>query len=189
MPTERKIAQVVDLEERLSRCSIAVATNPTGLDVNTLNDLRRRLREKGIEYRMVKNNLAHMAAGKAGVPQLTEVVQGPTALAFGYDNPAIVAAALEEYIRSTRSSMAIRGGLLGHRIISSAQVATLATLPPREQLVAQVMGQLQAPIAGLVGQLQAPLQRLVNALIGPVSQITLLLYQRLGQLRAQQREG
>lgn len=189
MPTEKKFSQVRELQERLSRCTIAVATDPTGLGVNALNDLRRRLKEREVEYRVVKNTLTYLAGEAAGVPHLSQAVQGPTALAFGYQDPTEAAAALEDYIRATRSPLTIRGGIMGSRALTAANVSTLATIPPREQLVGQVLGQLQVPVATLMGQLQAPLQKLLATLHAPLSQLAFLLQERAGQMGAQEEDS
>ena len=185
MPTEKRIAQTQDIQDRLSRCTIAVATDPTGLTVNVLNDLRRRLRERGVEYRIVKNTLTHLAADGAQLPHLKDSVQGPTALAFGYGDPVQTAAALEEYVRTTRVQLPIRGGILGRRSLGQADVATLATLPSREVLASRVLGQLQAPVSNLMTQLESPIQGLLGVLNGPISNLTSLLQQRGKQLESE----
>lgn len=185
MPTEKRISQVQEIQDRLNRCTIAVATDPTGLTVNVINDLRRRLRERGVEYRFVKNTLTYLAADGADLPHLKSAVQGPTALAFGYDDPAQTAAALEEYVRTTRVQLSIRGGILGKRLLTAAEVSSLATLPPREVLVGRVLSQLQTPVASLMGQLQAPLQGLLSTLNGPVAALTTLLEQRAQQIQSE----
>ena len=174
-----------ELKDKLTRCSIAVATNPTGLSVNIINDLRRSLRERNVEYRVVKNTLAYIAADEVERPELKEVVQGPTALAFGYGNPVDVAQALEEFIRASRSALTIRGGLLDRRVLKPRDVSTLATLPPREQIVARLLGQVQAPIARLLGQVQAPMVGLVTTLRGPLAGLSVVLQQRAQQIQDQ----
>ena len=176
---------VEQLREKLARCTIAVATDYTGMGVNAMTDFRSHMRQKNVEYRVIKNTLTYLAADSAGKPQVKEIVQGPTALAFGYDDPMQVAKALAEYIRTSRSPMTIRGAVLGERTLTPAQVSTLATLPPREQLVAQLAGQAQVPLVRLVTQLQAPIQRLINMLNGPLVSLATLLNQRVGQLRSQ----
>ncbi len=185
MPTEKRIAQTAEIQDRLNRCTIAVATDPTGLSVNVLNDLRRRLRERGVEYRVVKNTLTYLAADGAELGHLKESVQGPTALAFGYDDPVQTAIALDEYVRTTRVQLPIRGGILGQRSLSSADVSSLATLPSREVLAGQVLGQLQAPVANLMTQLEAPLQGLLGILNAPIANLASLLQQRGKQLEGE----
>ncbi len=182
MPTDRKIQQVAQIKERLERCSIAVSTNPTGLDANDMNELRRRLRERDVEYRIVKNTLTYIAAEEASKPHLRNVVNGPTGLALGYDDPRLVAQTLEEFIRATRSPLAIQGALLNTRALSAEEVHTLAGLPSQEVLLSQLLGQIQHPISRLVGQLQAPINGLVNTLSATIGGLGNVLQQRIQQL-------
>lgn len=186
MPTQKNKDLVEELKEMLASCTITVATDFTGLDVNAINELRHSMREKEIEYRVVKNTLTYLAADATENPELKEIVQGPTALAFGYSDPAQVAKALEEYIRVNRSTLTIRGAVMGRRSLSSSEVTTLSNLPSKEQLVAQFLGQLQAPLAHLAGQLQAPISRLLNVLNGPLVSLDILLQQRVQQLSSQE---
>ena len=186
MPTKKKMDMVEELKDKFSRCTIAVATDYTNLPMNTLTDLRQRMREKDIEYRVVKNTLTYIAADSSGRPEIKEIVQGPTALAFGYKEPEVVAKALDEYIRVNRSSLTIRGAVLDGRKLSREEVVTLSHLPPKSELVAQLLGQMQSPLASLVGQLQAPIARLLTVLNGPLASLTTVLQQRAEQLRAQQ---
>ena len=104
MPTQAKIDKVSELKEKLEKCSIAVTANYSNIPVNEMTELRRRTREAGFEFLVIKNNLMSLAADAADLPQLKEIMQGPTAIAFGYDEPVDVAKTLHEYIRSTRSS-------------------------------------------------------------------------------------
>ena len=184
MPTKRKINQVGELKDRLSRCSIAVSTNPTNLDANEMNELRRKLRERNVEYRIVKNTLTYIAADEAGRPKLKEVVQGPTGLAFGYEDPTEVAKALEEFIRTARSSLSIQGALLDQRVLSPQEVSTLATLPSKGEILASLLGQMQSPIVRLVSQLQTPIVGLVTTLRGPLGGLSIVLQQRARQLES-----
>jgi len=183
MPTEKKRKQVEEIKERLSRCTIAVATDYLGLSANEMTDLRKRLREQGIEYRVIKNTLAWVAADQAGKPAVKSVVQGPTALAFGYGDPVGVARALDDYIRSTRSILAIRGAEMGGRVLSPQDVSTLVRLPSREVLIARLVGQMQGPLAGLVGALNSPLNGLVGILSAPLTALSSLLRARIQQMQ------
>ena len=185
MPTKKKMELVEQLTEKFNQCTIAVATNYSGLPVNTMTELRQKMREKGVEYRVVKNTLVYLAADAAHKPQIKEIVQGPTALAFGYQEPAAVAKALEEYIRVNRSALTIRGAVLDGRTLVSAEVVTFANLPPKTELVAQLVSQVRLPLVTLLGQLQAPMLRLVTVLNGPLASFTVLLQQRAQQLKSQ----
>ena len=186
MPTSKKIEQVENLKDKINRCIITVATDYTGLGVNSMTELRQKMREKEIEFRVVKNTLTYLAADSAQVPQFKEIVQGPTALAFGYKDPVEVAKALEEYIRVNRSPLSIRGAFFEGRPLTAAQVTSLANLPPRAELLAKLMGQVQLPAVALLSQLQAPMSRLLGTLNAPLSSLANLLQQRAEQLRSQQ---
>ncbi len=164
MPTEKKIQAVEELRRWIERSTIAIATDYSGSPVSSITDLRRALREKGMEFHVVKNTLAYIAADAAGKPAVKEIVQGPTGIVFGYGDPAESAKVLTEFIRSTRSTLKVRGGALNGRVLTPDQVEALATLPSREELVARLLGQLQAPIASLMYILNAPMSGLARAL-------------------------
>ena len=186
MPTQRKMDQVEELKQKFTECTIIVATDYTGLSVNAMTDLRRKMRENNVEYRVVKNTLTYLAADAAGRPQIKDIVQGPTCLAVGYQDPIEVAKALEEYIRVNRSPLTIKGAVFEGRILTPDQVLALPKIPPKEQLVAQLLGQMQSPLIIFMGQLQSPLYRLLRTLNGPLTLFANLLQQRAEQLKAQQ---
>ena len=172
MPTDKKRKQVEDLMQRLQRFRIAVATNPTGLSVSAITELRRRLRERGIEYKVVKNRLALIAADQSGKPEFKELLEGPTAIAFGYDEEVQdVAKVLSEYIRATRSPLQLRSGLLDGQVLTPQQIQVLASLPSKNELISKLLGQLQSPITGLVNVLSAPMRGLATTLQRRVEQV------------------
>jgi large subunit ribosomal protein L10 len=189
MPTKKKMELVEELREKFSRCTIVLATDYTGLNVNAMTDLRRQMRDKNLEYRVVKNTLAYLSADSADRAEIKDIVHGPTAIAFGYDDPIPVAKAVEEYIRVNRSVLAIRGAVVDRRVLSPSEVTVLCNLPPRDVLVAQFMGQVQTPLAALLGQLQSPLRGLHTVLSGPLTSLVILLQQRAEQLKAQEQHG
>ena len=172
MPTPRKIDRVTVLKEKLERCTIALTADYTGISVNEMVDLRRRMRAAGVEFTVVKNTLMELAADAAQRPQIKEIVQGPTVVAFGYDDPLDVAKAVAEYTRTARSTLAVRGAVLENGpVLPPADVNRLATLPSKPQLVANLMGQLQSPIQRLAGVLNGPLQNLGSLLQARVNQL------------------
>ncbi len=176
MPTQRKIDRVEELKEKLERSTITLTTSYTGISVNEMTDLRRRMREAGVEFTVVKNTLMQLASDQAQRPNVKEIVQGPTAVALGYDDPLDVAKAVTEYIRTARSTLAIQGAVLGDGpAMDSAEVNRLASLPPKPQMVAT-----------LLGQLQSPAQRLLGALNGPLTNLGGLLQARIRQLEGQE---
>lgn len=174
MPTQEKIDRVQELKDKLERSTITVTTDYTGITVNEMTDLRSRMRSAGVEFTVVKNTLMYLASEEAQRPNVKEIVQGPTAVALGYDDPLDVAKAVSDYIRTSRSALAIRGAVMGDGpVMSAADVARLAALPPKPQLVANLLGQLQSPIQRLLGVLNGPLvnlDRLIQARITQLEQ-------------------
>lgn len=171
MPTDRKVQAVRDITEWLDGATIVISTSYTGLPVADLTSLRRTLREKEIRYKVVKNTLAYIAAENAGRPELKEIIQGPSAIAFGYGEPTDPAKALSEFIRETRSPLKIHGAVLDGRVLDGGQVEQLASLPSKDELVAQMLSRMQSPIAGLVNVLNGPISGLARVLQGRIDQI------------------
>ncbi|MGB6872736.1 MAG: 50S ribosomal protein L10 [Dehalococcoidia bacterium] len=164
MLREKKVQIVSSLADDLSRSTIIIATNYQGLLAKQMAELRNALAKAGVEYHVVKNTLVYRAADHAGKPQLRDIIEGPVALAFGYDDIVNTAKALNQYIKSAALSLQIRGGLLGDRILLPEEVISLANLPSREVLISKLIGQLQAPIGTLHNILNLPLQGLLNVL-------------------------
>ena len=174
MPTQVKLDRVDELKDKLERCSIAVSTNYAGIGVNDITDLRRRMRTAGVEFTVVKNNLMKLACDASQMPQAKTIVEGPTAIAFGYEDPTVVPKTLAEYIRTSRLPLDIQGAVMeGGVILPASDVTRMATLPDKPQLVAT-----------LLGQMQAPLQRLLGIMNGPVRSLGGLMQARIQQLEA-----
>jgi large subunit ribosomal protein L10 len=159
-----KVAAVEEIVEQLNGASMAVLTDYRGLTVAQIADLRRQLRQAGVELHVVKNTLARLAAQKTGKEALLPSLVGPTAMAFGSGDPSAMSKMLTDVIRTQRLPMTIRGALLGDRMLGSAEVTILATLPSRDELLSQLLGTVQAPIANFVGVLNATLQSLVGVI-------------------------
>jgi large subunit ribosomal protein L10 len=172
LPTPAKIDRVDELKGKLERSSIVVTANHTNIPGNEMTELRRRTRAAGVEFMVVKNTLMHLAADAAQRPQVKEIVQGPTAIAFGYDDPVDVARALHDYIRATRSALAIQGAVLADGpALPPRDVERLAALPPKPQLVANLLMQIQAPLYRLLAVLNGPLQNLDGLLQARIRQL------------------
>jgi len=161
---EQKAEQVELLTEKLKKARVAVLTDYRGLTVSQIQDLRGKLRTGDVEYRVVKNTLARRAAQAAGVPALESELEGPVAIAFGYDDLSLPSRLINEWVRTTRLKLDVKGGLVEGRVFSPNQVKQLADLPSRETLIAQLAGAIQSPIAQLAGALQMPLSMLAGAL-------------------------
>jgi large subunit ribosomal protein L10 len=161
---EQKAEQVEVLTEKLRKAKVALLTDYRGLTVSQLQELRGKLRAGDVEYRVVKNTLARRAAEAAGVPALQSELEGPVAIAFGYDDLSLPSRLINEFVRATRLKLDVKGGLVEGRVFSPDQVKQLADLPSRDSLIAQLMGTLQSPVGQLVGIMQTPLQQLLGVL-------------------------
>ena len=161
---EQKQEQVELIADKLKRAKVAVLTDYRGLTVSQIQDLRGRLRGGDVEYRVVKNTLARRAAEAAGVADLQPELEGPVAIAFGYDDLSLPSKLINDWVRATRLKLDVKGGLVEGRVFSPDQVKQLAELPSRETLISQLAGTIQSPIAQLAGALQTPLSTLAGAL-------------------------
>ena len=171
MPTDRKVAIVRWLEEMLGRSTIVIATQYRGLSASEMAELRSRLKQQGLEYHVVKNTLLRLAAQNVGKDGLMAIIQGPTALAMGFGDPIEPARFLADYLRTSRGPLSLQGGMMDGRVLTAADVNTLALLPPRKVLLAQVLGQMQAPLATLLAVLKAPLQGLATLIKARMEQM------------------
>jgi large subunit ribosomal protein L10 len=163
MPTVKKQEMVAELTTLLSASSSAIVTDYRGLTVADIAAVRRSLRERGISYRVIKNRLARIAAREAGLTELEELLEGPSALAVGDVDEVVLARSFLEAVRPYRT-VTVRGGLLRGRRIESAAVDRLATLPGREVLLGQLAGSMVAPLSAMASLLSAPLRNLGYAL-------------------------
>lgn len=164
MPKEFKEEAVKKIEDLLADCKIAIVTDYRGMTVAEMGELRRRLGDSNTEYHVVKNTLTSIAADRTGREELKAFLTQPSAIAFGYGEAVDSARIMMEYMRSSKTALKIKGGLLSKRALSAEEVISLASLPPAPVLVSQLMQQLQAPISSLVSVLSANLRGLVLTL-------------------------
>jgi large subunit ribosomal protein L10 len=153
-PRPEKAAVVDEVGAKLTDADAVLMTEYRGLNVAVLADLRRLLRDRGAEYKVYKNTLVRLATRKVVAEDLDEMFIGPVALTFVKGDAAAVAKTLRDYAR-TNPQLVLKGGLLGDRVISAADVTTLADLPPRDQVLAQLAGLLEAPIQQVASLLEA----------------------------------
>jgi large subunit ribosomal protein L7/L12 len=163
LPKAAKVKAVEELTDQLARCQVAIVTDYRGLSVAGMSELRRRLRGLGGEFHVTKNTLTRFASQQAGIAGLEELLAGPTAIAFGKDEPGPVAKIVLDYAHETRI-MTVRGGMLGHKPISAEDVVILSKLAPRAALAAQTLGAIQAPVSSFVAILNASLYGLLGIL-------------------------
>ncbi len=160
-PAKEKV--IDDLRQRFRQTSFTVMSDFRGLRVTEMSDLRRRVRQAEGDLHIAKNTLLRIAAESEGVQDLRDLLQGPTAVAYALGDEVALAKALMEYSADS-PSLIIKGGLLDKKYLESAQIQQMAALPPRDVLVAQVVGGMQSPIYGLVGVLSATIGGFVRIL-------------------------
>lgn len=172
MVKKEKKPEIVDwVSEKLGRSEIVIVTDYRGLTVAEMTELRRKLRDQGIEYHVIKNTLAGFAAKTAEKSSLSEFLEGPTAIAFGYDDVIQPAKVFQDFIRSSETTLTVKGGLIGDKSLSSEEITALAKLPPKEVLIGKVVGLVQSPLYGLVNVLNGNLRGLVGVLQARVDQM------------------
>jgi len=160
---EEKKQVVEEIKNRLQKSQGVVLTDYRGLNVAEVTELRAKLREAGIEFKVLKNTLTRIAAGEVGLKGLDPYLEGPTAIAFGIEDPIAPAKILSEFAR-THKALEIKGGILENRVIDVKEVKALADLPSKEVLLAKLLGAMQSPLYGFAGTLQGLLRNLVYVL-------------------------
>jgi large subunit ribosomal protein L10 len=161
MKRTEKERLVRELKDRMEGATALYYTDFTGLNVKRMTDLRRRFRRAGVEYIVIKNTLALRAVNESGLAG-TEL-KGPTGIVLGKD-PIAAAKVLADFAREFDQKPAVKGGLLDGKVIESAQVKQLATLPSREQMLAELGAGLQSPMAAFLGAMNGVLMMFAGAL-------------------------
>jgi large subunit ribosomal protein L10 len=170
MPTSRKIDQVGELTEKLGRTQLTLVADYRGLTVAEISDLRKKLREAGAELIVAKNTLTLIAAKETGHEAIEPLLSGPTALAFAYDEPSKAAKAVNEFNRGPRK-LTVRGGLLGTSLLAGDVLDQVSKMPTRQQVLAEVVGGIAAPVSGVVGVLNAAISNVVYTLQARIDQL------------------
>lgn len=161
---EKKQSLVAEYSERLDRADVAIWSNYRGVKVAQLESLRNSLRQTSAEVVIVKNTLMRVALEEHGLPYDHDVMNGPCAVTFVYDDIAAATRVVNNFARDSDQRFQLVGGLVGGKIADAAQVRELMTLPSREVLLARVVGGIAAPISAFVGTLSAVIGGLVNVL-------------------------
>lgn len=161
---ESKKETVAALSEQMKNASSGVLVDYKGITVADDTKLRRDLRAAGVEYAVVKNTLLHFASQNIGFDALEPVLKGTTALATSATDPVAPAKILNAYAKKSNGKFAIKAGFVDGRVITPAEVDQLADLPPREVLLARLLGSLNSPITGLVTVLNGNIRGLAVVL-------------------------
>lgn len=164
-PRADKVEVVSDLQDVFSRSSAAIVTEYRGMSVAQITNLRRKLRPGGGEYHVVKNTLFKRAIGDKLTPELDKLLSGPTAVAFATKDVVTTSKDLLDFLRELRNpNVKVTGAYVEGRIYTPDQVTALSKMPPREVILAQAVGTIQAPLSEFVGLLNGALSEFVRTL-------------------------
>ena len=171
MLKEEKERVVAELVERLKASDTLLIADYRGLDMKEIDAVRTKLLEQGARFSVVKNTLTKRAATEAGIEELNEFLEGPTAIAFvqGADMVA-VAKTLDQSAKDTKV-LALKGGILQGSVITAEQVKHLASLPPADVLRGQIVGAIVGPLNAIVGLFTAPVRDFVGIVDARIRQL------------------
>lgn len=156
---------VAALRERINRAPVMYLTDFTGLNVKAMSQLRRSLKSSGAEYVVVKNRLAMRAfAETEDFPDISGSLEGPTGLVFGYEDVVTPAKTVSDFAKDHDQRPVFKLGVMDRQILQPEQIDRLAKLPPREQLLAELAGVLEAPMVAMATVLEAKLQEMAGLL-------------------------
>ena len=165
MPNAQKNQTVAELKEILSWSKGAILTDYRGLTVAEVSVLRKKLRDVDAEYHIVKNTLIKVALGDRVTPELDKLLHGPTAIVFVKNDIVAPAKAMLDFANaSKKTDVKVKGGFLDGKTYTFEQVQAISKLPPREQLVASLIGTLNGPVSSLVGTLDGIISEFVRTL-------------------------
>lgn len=164
MKLDEKQQLVAELHDKFARSKIVIVTDYKGLDVAGMTELRSKLREVGVEYKVVKNTLLTLASRETDAEKIQDSFKGTTAVALSYSDPVAPAKVLTEFAKKNEK-LEIRLGVMGGKVMSLDQIKALSSLPSREVLLAQVLSAMNGVATSFVRVLNAVPQSLLYALV------------------------
>jgi len=168
---KREKEQVVtDLQKQIEQYKAVVLTNYRGLNVEQMTQLRRRLREEKIAYNVVKNTMMKLASKGTDLEKLNDYFEGPTAIAIAYGDPISMAKILSEF-QKNQPILEIKAGLIEGKVASPEEVKSLASMPSKEVLLAQILGGSRIIKDKIIGTIMSVLQPVVGAIQARVDQL------------------
>ncbi|MBU0686690.1 MAG: 50S ribosomal protein L10 [Candidatus Margulisbacteria bacterium] len=162
-PRPKKVKEVQALKEKLEKSVTCVVTDYKGMSVAQISELRKKLRESQVEYKVVKNTLFLRALKEAGISGLDEHITGPVAVAFSNVDPVSPAKVLIDYFEENEKPL-VKAGIVEEKLADIKLLTHLAQLPSRDELIAKVVGGIKGPLQGLVLVLSGLPRKLVYAL-------------------------
>lgn len=144
----QKIKEVDELAEKINKAKVVLLTDYRGINVEDVTGIRAKLRGVNTEYKVIKNNITRRALDKCGFENLDDLLEGPTAVVLGYDDYLEASKIIYEYAKENENYK-IKGGIIEGKVVSAEEIITLAKLPSRETLIAQLAGALLGNVTKL----------------------------------------
>jgi large subunit ribosomal protein L10 len=172
MPTPAKEAKIVELTDKLSRASVTILVQTQGLSVKDMNELRGKMRAVNVELQVAKNTLLRIATDRSHMTEVdTNIFNGQTTVAFGYEDEITAAKAVSDYVNTSKVAV-LKSAILGGRTLTSDQVKDLGKMVGGKNYAkAQLVGTVQGPLSSMYGLLSAPLRDLCYILQAHAEQL------------------
>ncbi|MDI6779218.1 MAG: 50S ribosomal protein L10 [Bacteroidota bacterium] len=155
---------VEELKEKISRSQALYLADFTGITVEEINNLRCEFYKAGVDYHVVKNTLVKKALGSVtGYDKVYDKLVGPTAIAFAYDDPIIPAKIIKKFNEKT-VRLKVKSCVIEKQVLDGTELDKIATMPTRPEMIAGILGSINAPISGVVGAINAVILDLVNVI-------------------------
>ena len=164
MNRTEKQSFVTEFREKVEKAEVLYLTDFTGLDVKSLTVLRQQLKDSGAEYLVVKNRLAKRALEETDLPDISDALLGPTGVVLCYADIVAPAKAVSDFAKEHDDKPVFKLGILDNKVVSAEEVGRLAKLPSREQLLAELAGALEAPMAAFASALEGKVQEMSGLL-------------------------
>ena len=160
---EQKNQKIQEIKDSFAKAQVAIVSDPTGLSVAEITDLRRKLQKEGADYTVVKNTLAIKAIEGTEYECMGELLKGASAIAFGFNDQVAPAKVLASFIKEVDKA-GFKGGAMDGKVLSVDEVKALATLPSKEELYAKMLGCINSPATGIAGCVNGVMSALVRAI-------------------------
>ena len=161
MKREEKAKVISEVADKLTKAKGMVLADFTGMTVEEVNELRKECRKEKVEYRVVKNTLARIAMENAGgFDELKKYLEGPTAIAFGYDDPVIPAKLIKKFIDKIEKP-SVKAIFIEGVVYDGSKIDEIAKLPSKSEIMSGIIGSISAPINGVVGAINAVIRDLI----------------------------
>ncbi|WP_163195121.1 50S ribosomal protein L10 [Clostridium thermarum] len=157
-----KEAKVAEIKEKLSKAQGVVLANYQGLTVEEDTELRKKLREAGVEYKVYKNTMVTLAAKEVGLDGVISYLEGPVSMAFSYDDATAPARVLNDFAKDHKK-LELKAGIVENQIYGAEQIKAIASIPSREVLISKLLGSFKAPLSNLAYLLNAISEKKENA--------------------------